>query len=54
VGLSARELKDVQALARTKTALAIEALVKIVKNGKSESARVAAATALLDRGFGSW
>jgi hypothetical protein len=32
--------------------LAIDALVKIAIKGKSESARVSAAIALLDRGFG--
>jgi hypothetical protein len=47
-----KELKDVQSLARTKTLLAVQTLVEIAQNGKSESARVAAATALLDRGFG--
>jgi hypothetical protein len=47
-----KELKDVQSLARTKTLLAVQTLVEIAQNGKSESARVAAASALLDRGFG--
>lgn len=31
---------------------AIAALVKIAKHGESEAARIAAATAILDRGFG--
>jgi hypothetical protein len=39
-------------LAREYTYIAFEALVEIAENGKSETARIAAATALLDRGFG--
>jgi hypothetical protein len=47
-----KELKDIQALARKHAPEAIAALVQVASKGKSESARVAAASALLDRGFG--
>jgi hypothetical protein len=43
---------EVKRLAQTHTADAIGALVRVLKTGESESAIVAAATALLDRGFG--
>ena len=43
---------EVQELARTNAPDAIAALVRVMKDGASESARVAAATALLDRGYG--
>ena len=39
-------------LAREHTAAAFDALTDICENGLSESARVAAATAILDRGYG--
>ena len=39
-------------LARDYTDLALSTLAEIASNGESESARVAAATALLDRGYG--
>ncbi len=39
-------------LAREYTYTAFEALVDVAENGTSETARIAAATALLDRGFG--
>ena len=39
-------------LARAYTWTAFDTLVDICENGKSESARISAATALLDRGFG--
>lgn len=39
-------------LARTHSKVALDALVKVAKSGESESARVSAATAILDRGFG--
>jgi hypothetical protein len=39
-------------LARKHTPLAIKQLAKIAKEGESEAAIVAAATALLDRGWG--
>lgn len=39
-------------LARAHTVTALETLVKISMTGKSESARIAAVAALLDRGWG--
>jgi len=39
-------------LAREYTYTAFDALVAICEHGSSETARIAAATALLDRGFG--
>jgi hypothetical protein len=48
-----RVLKDVQDLARKYTVPAIEALAEIVRNKKAPAAaRVAAANAILDRGYG--
>src|SRR5215467_2692408 len=43
---------EVRELARQRGPEAIAALVQIMTEGKSEAARVAAATALLDRGWG--
>ena len=43
---------EVRELARQRAPEAIAALVQIMTEGKSEAARVAAATALLDRGWG--
>jgi len=43
---------DLVALARTHASDAIQALVEIARTGKQEGARVSAASALLDRGFG--
>lgn len=40
------------ALARGHTSVALGTLAKIAKAGESESARVSAANALLDRGYG--
>lgn len=45
-------LVEVNKLAREYTEVAIRTLAKICNAGKSEPARVAAATALLDRGWG--
>ena len=45
-------LSEVRELARQHTATAIAKLVKIAEHGKSEMACIAAATALLDRGWG--
>ena len=45
-------LTEVRELARRHTAVAIAKLVKIAERGKSEMACIAAATALLDRGWG--
>ena len=39
-------------LAREYTYTAFDTLLDVAKNGQSEPARIAAATALLDRGFG--
>lgn len=39
-------------LAREHTAEAVETLVEVASSGESEAARVSAATALLDRGWG--
>ena len=45
-------VKHVRELAREHTELAISTLIEICRDGDSASARVAAATQLLDRGFG--
>jgi hypothetical protein len=45
-------IEDIRALARQHTEAAVNTLVSIAEDGKQESARVAAATALLDRGWG--
>jgi Family of unknown function (DUF5681) len=47
-----KELKGIQDLARTHCPEAIKTLVAVCKGGKSESARVTAAVALMDRGYG--
>lgn len=44
--------KDIKDLAKEYTSLALETLADIASNGSSESARVAASMALLDRGHG--
>lgn len=46
------ELADVKAKAREHAGDALAALVKIATKGKSESARVSAAEAILNRGYG--
>jgi hypothetical protein len=43
---------DVQALARAYTKISIQTLGGIAQNGQNDSARVAAAAQLLDRGWG--
>lgn len=43
---------EVLALAREHTPAALAALVHVATNGESEAARVAAAVAILDRGYG--
>jgi DNA-binding response OmpR family regulator len=45
-------IAEVRDLARQHTRKAIGTLVKVMQSGESDSARVAAANALLDRGFG--
>lgn len=47
-----KDTGEVKALARKHTADAIDALAKIVRRGKSEAARVMAAEAILNRGWG--
>lgn len=47
-----KELEGIQKLAREHGDAAIRVLLAVAENGKSESARVAAASALLDRGYG--
>jgi hypothetical protein len=43
---------EVETLARTHTAEAVETLVDLMRNGSPDSVRVAAANALLNRGWG--
>lgn len=43
---------DIKVLARQYTAEALEALVAVVRESESDAARVSAANALLDRGYG--
>ena len=43
---------DIRSLARSYTEMAIQTLAGIAQNGTSESARVAAANSLMDRGWG--
>jgi len=45
-------MRDVRALARKHTRTAIRALVEVAKSADKDSARVAAAVALLNRGYG--
>jgi uncharacterized protein DUF5681 len=45
-------IAEIRQLARERGPEAIAALVKVMTKGKSEAARVSAATALLDRGWG--
>src|SRR5215471_7747045 len=47
-----RVIGEIRDLAREHTDIAVRALVEIAANGRSESARVAAANSLLDRGWG--
>jgi hypothetical protein len=47
-----RQLADVRDLARQHTEEAVECLVRIMRDSKSEAAQVAAANAILDRGWG--
>jgi len=53
VNKATSELKfNLSELARHHTNDALDALVEIMKSGQSDSARIAAATAILDRGYG--
>lgn len=55
-GAKSRATKEQKAtladLARAHTQTALQALVQIATSGESEAARVSAATAILDRGYG--
>lgn len=46
------QTKNISELARSYTLEALETLVDVARNGRSDASRVAAANALLDRGFG--
>ena len=48
----ARAPTDIRSLARSHTNMAIKILAGIAKDGTNEAARVSAAVALLDRGWG--
>jgi len=53
VNKATSELKlNLSELARQHTNDALETLVEVMKSGQSDSARIAAATAILDRGYG--
>lgn len=52
VGQVSQAKRDLQAMAQEYAALALQTLVDIADKGESEAARVAAANALLDRGYG--
>ena len=53
VNKATSELKlNLSELAREYTNDALETLVEVMKSGQSDSARIAAATAILDRGYG--
>ncbi len=47
-----KQAAELRTLARRQTASALATLIEIATQGSSESARVAAANALLDRGWG--
>lgn len=47
-----KSLTEIKSLARSYTEMAIQTLAGIAQNGTSESARVAAANSLMDRGWG--
>ncbi len=50
--VSSQNKTDLRGLARSYTDIALEALADVAENGDSEGARVSAAVALLDRGYG--
>ena len=53
VNKATSELKrNLSELARQHTNDALETLVEMMKSGQSDSARIAAATSILDRGYG--
>lgn len=47
-----KSLTEIRSLARSYTEMAIQTLAGIAQNGEQEAARVRAAEALLDRGWG--
>ena len=47
-----KSITEIKSLARCHTELAIKTLAGVAQNGTSESAKVAASVALLDRGWG--
>jgi hypothetical protein len=47
-----KSLTEIRSLARSYTEMAIQTLAGVAQNGQSESARVAAAEAILSRGWG--
>jgi hypothetical protein len=49
---SPSEIASLSALARSHAAVAMKTLVDVAKSGESEAARVTAANAILDRGYG--
>lgn len=51
-GSTNKQTLDVKELAQEYTAEAVKALAKIMKSGRQEAARVAAANSILDRGHG--
>lgn len=51
-GVPNKATREIREIAQEYTDKAIRALADIVENGESEAARVSAANALLDRGYG--
>jgi len=51
-GKVAQARRDLADMAKTHAAAALKTLAEIAKDGESESARVSAATAILDRAYG--
>jgi hypothetical protein len=47
-----KDIAEIKELARAHTVTALKTLIDVATKGKSEAARVSAATALLDRGWG--
>ena len=51
-GVVSQAKRDLQAMAKGHAEKALQVLVDIAEGGESEAARVSAATAILDRGYG--
>jgi len=51
-GAKNKRTLEIEAAAKQYAGDALKALIKVAKSGKSEGSRVAAAVALLDRGYG--